>query len=215
MGGTEEEPGLAEVKAVLRKMQRLDLAADQSFDPVAVAKGAAAVEAGLSNRAGMGVFDRKFAAISKKDSNTIPQRRLLYLMVAALIAVCAAIIPFATGVVTFPRPSPVSGPKPPSQAERLKKVQSILAEARRNLSEGEIKLARTQLLKAEPERLADVAFTLAQSYDPNFLQSLPHADAAADRPEAERWYKKWYELAVQTGLEMDSGRLQRIINAMR
>ncbi len=215
MGGTEEEPGLAEVKAVLRKMQRLDLAADQSLEPVAVAKGAAPIEPGLSNRAGMGVFDRKFAAIAKKDPNTNPKRRLLYLMMGAAV-IAAAIIPFATGVVTIPGGhSPVSGPKAPSPAERLKKVQAILAQARRNLSEGEIKLARTQLLQAEPEQLADVAFTLAQSYDPNFLQSLPRADAVADRPEAERWYKKWYELAVQSGLEMDSGRLQRIINAMR
>ncbi len=40
------------------------------------------------------------------------------------------------------------------------------------------------------------------------------ANNIPNKAEAEHWYKKWYELAAQSGLEMDSGRLQRLINAM-
>jgi hypothetical protein len=69
-------------------------------------------------------------------------------------------------------------------------------------------------MRAGPEERAELAFMLAQSFDPNYLRTLPKANGAPDRAEAERWYKKWYELAVNSGLEMDSGRLKRIINAM-
>jgi hypothetical protein len=41
------------------------------------------------------------------------------------------------------------------------------------------------------------------------------SNSLPDRVQAEAWYRKWHEIAVNSGLEMDGGRLQRIINAMR
>ena len=57
--------------------------------------------------------------------------------------------------------------------------------------------------------------TPAQTYDPNFLRPLQNANGVPDPSEAERWYRKWYELAARSGLEMDAGRLQRIVNSMQ
>ncbi len=90
----------------------------------------------------------------------------------------------------------------------------VLTEARTLLSQGDVALARSVLLSGQPDREADLAFTLAQSYDPNYLRSLPKADSSADSIEAERWYRIWYELALKSGLDMDGERLKRIINAM-
>ena len=118
----------------------------------------------------------------------------------------AIAILFATGIVS-----------PPGEAPALshQEEDALLTDARRLLSEGNVSMREDPCCcGAVQQAHADVAFVLAQSYDPNYLQSLPNANSAADPSEAARWYRKWYELAVRSGLEMDPGRLQRVINAM-
>jgi hypothetical protein len=80
---------------------------------------------------------------------------------------------------------------------------------------GRVQAARKQLLSLAPENAADVAWALARSYDPNFLGTIPSADAAPNVEEATRWYRAWYAAAVKQGLVADSVSLERIIGSMR
>jgi hypothetical protein len=186
MGQAKKEPKLDEVKFVLRKLQRLDPPAEE----------------GAGAGSPSGAFTKAVARIpAAKGKNVRPGWRVILYLPVACVIIISAIILFAAGVRNVPDNSQSDG--------------TLLAEARQALSEGDALRARRALLRAEPERHANVAFMLAQSYDPNYLQSLTKTNGLPDKAEAKRWYEKWYGLAVQSGLEMDSGRLQRIINAMR
>jgi hypothetical protein len=83
------------------------------------------------------------------------------------------------------------------------------------LSAGRVKAARAQLLKLAPGDSAEVAWALARSYDPNFLRTVPAADAGPDVPEATRWYRSWHAAAVKQGLVTHNTPLDRIIESMR
>ena len=207
MREAKDHPELAEVRAILLKVQRLGLEPEEDAAGAdhAPAGPAAKAQAGPPHLANVAVFDRKAKAIQKSGPGTRPKARLpLYLGAAGALVAAIAIL-FATGIVS-----------PPSEAPALshQEEDALLTDARRLLSEGNVSFARSLLLRGGAEAHADVAFVLAQSYDPNYLQSLPNANSAADPSEAARWYRKWYELAVRSGLEMDPGRLQRVINAM-
>jgi hypothetical protein len=205
MRGAKENPELAEVRAILLKVQRLGTEPEEDLVPEEPAP-AAELQAPTSRTVNIAVFDRKHKAIQAAEGGAQPKKRLgVYLAFAGALIAATAIV-FATGIVNVPGEPPVL-----SQQDQ----ESLLTEAHRLLSEGNVASARSRLLAGGAGRYADAAFVLAQSYDPNYLQSLAKADSAADVPEAARWYKKWYELAVQSGLEMDAGRLQRIINAMQ
>ncbi len=221
MRGAKEDSGLAEVKAILVKLQRLDLAAHEEIDQASPkspnsARGRDRPAAAPAQKE-MGVFDRKHAAFvaSDKKANQKPRGADYRAIAGALVAAALILIVAAVIVIYLPSSSKknadIAAPAPQHTSVN---VGPLLVEARRILSEGNVTLARTRLLQGEPDRNAEAAFMLAQSYDPNYLQSLPKANDLPNRPEAEHWYKKWYELAVQSGLEMDSGRLQRLINAM-
>jgi hypothetical protein len=82
------------------------------------------------------------------------------------------------------------------------------------MASGQVRAAREVLLRVTKEESADVAWTLARSYDPNFLITIQAADAAPDVPEATRWYRAWYDIAVKQGLVADSVPLDRIIRSM-
>jgi hypothetical protein len=203
MGRAKREPKLDEVKFVLRKLQRLDLSAEEGTDAAPLHSASAKTDTRKSGR--------KPAA----QPNNARPRTALYLSAAGAIAV-SVIILFSTGIVTVPYNSKIQASKGGSSALVQDDADDgVLTEARQALSEGDALRARSALLRAEPGRHAKVAFMLAQSYDPNYLQSLTKSNGLPDKAEARRWYEKWYELAVQSGLEMDSGRLQRIINSMR
>jgi hypothetical protein len=206
MRQAKKEPKLDEVKLVLRKLQRLDLSAEQSAD--------SAPPRGPLVRADAGKSGRKPAA---KGNDAGPgQRVILYLSVAGAI-IFSSIILFATGIVSVPYNSKIlagkGGPSGPIREDQSD--SALLNEARQALSEGDVLRARSTLRRGEPEHYAKVAFMLAQSYDPNYLQSLTKTNGLPDKAEAKRWYEKWHELAVLSGLNMDSEHLQRIINAMR
>ncbi len=217
MREAKEDPGLAEVKAVLQRLQRIDPAAGEDIDQTNLSQDGRVRERTRPPRtqppADISVFDRKHAAIT--NPNQEPKRRVSVHLAGAGVAVAAAVILSAAGLIYLRTDSKTGARQAKPAAQEQKQDESaLLTEARRLLSEGKVTLAQDRLLRGGPESHADVAFVLAQSYDPNYLQSLPKAGSVPNRSEAERWYKKWYELARQSGLEMDSNRLQRIINAM-
>ena len=208
MRGAKENPELAEVRAILLKVQRLGAEPEEisaAADPAPGASSPNQAQATPPRTTGIAIFDRKHRAIQKSEPEAPVKSRLaIYLGAAGAIAAALAIV-FATAVT-----SPPAGTPALSQQDE----DALLTDARRLLSEGDVASARTRLLRGGADAHADVAFALAQAFDPNYLQSLPNANSAPDPSEAARWYKKWYELAVQSGLEMDAGRLQRIIKAM-
>jgi hypothetical protein len=206
MLGAKDNPELAEVRAILLKVQRLGMEPEEE-DPAAAgpAPPAPAAKALAGRPANIAVFDRKAKAVQTSGPETPGKGHLqLYLGAAAALAAAIAIL-FAAEIVSPPGGAP---------ALSHQEAEALLTEARQRLSEGDAAGARLRLLQSGAATQADAAFVLAQSYDPNYLQSLPNANSAANPSEAARWYKKWYELAVRSGLKMDPGRLQRVINAM-
>ncbi len=212
MRGAKENTELAEVRAILMKVQRLGSAPEEgpaAEDPVQTGSPAAKDQSSAPRPSDMGVFDRKHAAMQRTGpeagSKASSKRAAVYLG-AAGARIAAIVILFAAGGINV---------RDNYGAWSQESEAALLSGAHQLLSQGDVARARTSLLRGKPEARADVAFVLAQSYDPNYLQSLPNTNSLPDPSEAARWYKKWYELAVQSGLEMDAGRLQRIINAMQ
>ena len=201
----KEEPKLDEVKFVLRKLQSLDLSAEVNAD-AAHPRGALTRDAGK--------FGRKPTAKGNRAGRG--PRTILYLSAAGAM-IFSTIILFDAGIINVSYYSKIFAGKggPTGLIQEDQSDSAVLTEARQALSEGDALRARNALRRADPGRHAKVAFTLAQSYDPNYLQSLPKTNGLPDKAEAKRWYEKWYELAVLSGLKMDSEHLQRIINAMR
>jgi hypothetical protein len=215
MREAREDPNLAEVKAVLKKLQRLDL--PDEARPLPERAAAAAPQRSAPSAAepapNLNIFERKRAAFEGPAARAKPTSRSLIYAAGALAFVAAAGAVYVW--VNAPRSSPAVAGKDDARPALSKQDESVLiTEARRLLSKGDVSSARARLKSGGPEERADLAFMLAQSFDPNYLRTLPIANATADRAEAERWYRKWHELAVNSGLEMDSERLRRIINAM-
>ncbi len=206
MREAKEDPELAEVRAILLKVQRLGTEPEEDQSPKEPDPVAASAAQGTA-AANIAVFDSKHNALQKIAGEARPPKKglTIYLSIAAALIAASAVL-YITGALTTP-----SGPAAMSQQER----EALLTEAHRLLSVGDVTAARTRLLESGAGRHANTAFVLAQSYDPNYLQSLPNANSAPNASEAARWYKRWYGLAVRSGLEMDPERLQRIINAMQ
>ena len=104
---------------------------------------------------------------------------------------------------------------PQSNAVLPPPSQEVLQSALQQMANGRVQAARRQLLRIASEGSADAAWSLARSYDPNYLATIPSPDAAADVEEATRWYQTWHTLAVNEGLVADSISLERIIRSMR
>jgi hypothetical protein len=90
-----------------------------------------------------------------------------------------------------------------------------ISDASRLIDEGKIVAGRNVLLDGLAEQTADAALALARSYDPNSVRLIANADAPPDIQQAERWYRRWHEIAVSDGLALDAERLDRIIKAMK
>lgn len=227
---SDEDANLAEVKALLVRLQRFDLppAVAQTTDRNVLAEAPRTPRrSGGSTRvkpAEHAIFHAKISATAASPAHGTPKQAgqssgmFLYGGVAASILIVIGAIYLITGggspretIAEPPRPV-IAEPKEVGNSNANKALS--LAEARRLMNDGDLVGARGALLQKEPAFKAEVAFMLAQSYDPNYVKALPRSNAAADRNEAERWYRRWYELAKASGLEMDNGRLQRIINAM-
>jgi hypothetical protein len=103
-----------------------------------------------------------------------------------------------------------NGPRQPTDqtAERISYAQRLI-------DEGKVAAGRDVLLDGLAEQNADAALALARSYDPNSVRLIPDADATADVEQAERWYRRWHEIATSDGLALDAERVDRIIKAMK
>jgi hypothetical protein len=128
----------------------------------------------------------------------------------------------ATATPTQHTPAPQETAVPEQAAPQitgadLAEGQSIepLYRAQRLIADGKIVAGRELLLAGPAEQVADAALALARSYDPNSLRLITNADAPANAAEAERWYRRWHELAALQGLALDGPRLDRIIKAMK
>jgi hypothetical protein len=107
--------------------------------------------------------------------------------------------------------------QPPSVAARTEPDSGtgLIADAQRLIDAGQIKAGRDLLADGLADRNADAALVLARSYDPNSLRLIPNADSGPDIATAERWYRRWHEIAAREGLDLDPQRLDRIIKAMK
>lgn len=231
-----EDPNLADVKAVLRKLQRLDASGEAQPSPDRIVpRSPKSVPPPESGKQLLSVFKRKQAAFSIGGIRPkVSQRSLVFAAAALTLVVCAGVFAALYKAPNIPAgiereiQSPALDKKREEHSAALEKKREeqsqaldkkndviLLTEARRLIGEGDVESARKRLMQGGPEARADIAFLLAQTFDPNYLRSLPASNSLPDRAQAERWYKKWYELAVNSGLEMDNGRLQRIIKAMR
>jgi hypothetical protein len=91
----------------------------------------------------------------------------------------------------------------------------VLREARTLVEANQLEAAREKLRSHSPERHADIAWALARTYDPRHLRSLGADAATGDVDEAEKWYRRWYAIGVESGLVSKSFRIDRLIEAMR
>lgn len=220
-----ESRSLAEVKAVLEKLHRLDLPPDREEERTKNPASLAIQRSEVQGKSDLGGFDRKLALINSvsQDANRPPRqgslRIVLYALILGIVFVIAAInqglvpgvsLTIANGLVLNTTGNAVLAVGAEKSA-----VAVVLAEARRLLQDGDVVKTRQTLLAANSMETPEIVFLLAQSYDPNYLRSLSKSNAEPDRVLAERWYRKWHELAQNAGLEMDNVRLKRIINSMQ
>jgi hypothetical protein len=208
-----EDPRLSEVKAVLQRLQRISTGPETaSADPPAAteqpppsrrAVWGAALGVAAAAVIGAGVF--AFGNLDGLIASTFGRLR------EAPVAAPKSTVPEGkTGVA--PGSDALLAP-PGKQPQRP--VRPALEAAIGLLSAGRVQAARKQLLAIASEDAVEVAWTLARSYDPNFLDTIPGADARPDIPEAARWYRAWHAAALKQGLVTNSVSLERIIGSMR
>jgi hypothetical protein len=128
--------------------------------------------------------------------------------------------PAGDTVLAVPGPgSQPAQPKVPatgsSNRAKTSEVRPALEAALALMTSGRVQAARQRLLAMGADGSPDVAWALARSYDPNYLGTIPAADARPDIVEATRWYRTWYAAAVKQGLVADSVSLERIIGSMQ
>jgi hypothetical protein len=101
-----------------------------------------------------------------------------------------------------------------SSASTTAPANPDITNAQQLMDSGHIVVAREMLLRPDLAASQEGAWLLARSYDPNYLDTIPSPDAAADKRQAEEWYRRWRDIAVRNGMVMDDLRLKRIINSM-
>jgi hypothetical protein len=194
---------LAEVKAILHRLQ--DLAAEAGT-PVPATSGG---NTGYANR--------------------IPKRRVL----AAALGLIAGLATIGLAAYTLTdlrgsagqspalRPTrSAEGPASPAARDRQPtdksepSAQAILEKATQDIAAGHVRAAREALIRIQHQGSADMAWTLARSYDPNFLNEIAQRDAEPNVTEAVRWYRIWYSRALTDGLVAETVSLERIIRSM-
>lgn len=101
-------------------------------------------------------------------------------------------------------------------APAIAQTVAILKKTEALIGAGEMAAARQLLLAhAETTASADIALALAKSYDANVLTGLGDPSIKPDAAEAERWYRRWYELAVRDGMAADPKRLERLVRSLK
>jgi hypothetical protein len=159
---------------------------------------------------------------------------------AALLVIAAAIMGALLLLdVPAPRDPPTAAVQPVQPAPPMQPVQPVqpvqpasqgepaepapergaglvpLEQAQQMMLGGDVLGAREALLNSADSGLPDVAFALARSYDPNFLQSVTNPNAAPDIEQAALWYRRWHRAAVENGQVTDALRLERILRSMQ
>jgi hypothetical protein len=202
-----EDPKLREVKAVLQRLQRISADRESRTHP----PQAAQPRAPRSRRLGV----------------TLGLASVVVILVGGL-SLTGLIGPIAPAGDRRAQP-PAAAPDKAKPAVAPVEHASLVPPASRPptparpaldaalglLSAGRVKAARAELLSLAPEDTAEVAWALARSYDPNFLGTIPSADARSDIPEATRWYRAWHAAAIRHGLVTHNVPLERIIGSMR
>lgn len=227
-----DDANLAEVKAVLDRLQRI------SGKPLAGSSRTAGDDAGQKQPAQTAPTEDGRSSPSVTFGSHVRDRRLLKaaVLIGALLAISMSATVFvansrraasvkepadvvseelATVVSRDPsrtiakEPAPENAPAPED-----KKPETVVKDALQLMASGRVQAARVALLGVTGEGSADVAWTLARSYDPNYLVTLRAADAGPDVAQATRWYRIWYDIAVKQGLVSDGVSLDRIIESM-
>jgi hypothetical protein len=194
---------LAEVKAILHRLQAL--AADA---------GTGIPAAGGDNTG---------------SANRIAKRRVL----AAALGLLAGLATIGLGAYTLtdlrgsadqppglPPTRTAEGAASPAVRDRQPtdkpepSAQAILEKATQDIAAGHVRAAREALIRIQHQGSADMAWTLARSYDPNFLSEIAQRDAEPNVTEAARWYRIWYSRALTDGLVAETVSLERIIRSM-
>jgi hypothetical protein len=220
-----DDADLAEVKAILGRLQRISrnpregpAQTGDDLDPAA------------PRSPGSGTPE-SMAGVSASIAARANSRRLVKaaVLLVPLMAVAAGVVIFAdlgrqSDTVVKNRRADVSRENPvaaaiPAPAQQARSPapeapKSLALHASDLMTSGQVQAARAALLGAAQDDSADVAFALALSYDPNYLATIPAADAGPDVAEAKRWYRTWYDIAVKQGLVSDRVPLERIIRSM-
>lgn len=232
-----EDPQLAEVKAILARLQRI-APDDEPLPPEAAAENI--VRLPLPAQAPPVAGEPTTAAIEAPQPSSRRWRALLLagcataatLLIAIpsmqqppaplgttdrVAAAPAAPAPLApqpeATAVTPPAATPVLVVTALPAADAGEKAQ--LRQADELIRSGRLAAGRATLRRFADDGSADAAWALARSYDPNFIAAIENADAAADVDEATKWYRRWQGLAVAQGLVADSVSIDRMIRAMR
>jgi hypothetical protein len=190
-----EDRKLSEVKAILQHLQRM------AVDPASVAEQSTQEAVAHPARS----FMRPRVALALLGGTVLTS---VLLVGYAFISVDQNRSRPSTFAVEPRVNSAVPRAAAPSSVPALQVAIGLMAA-------GRIQAAREELLRLEPEDTADVAWALARTYDPNFLATIPVADADPNVAEATRWYRTWYAVAVKQGLVRDSVSVDRIIGSMR
>jgi hypothetical protein len=220
-----DDADLSEVKAVLDRLQRISRkphagGAQTAEDDAALTRSPQPAEPTSAEDGG--------SSPPIRTASLIPQLNAPRLVKAAalIMPLLAAFVVIAILVGTDRRPASIEAPPPgaapqnpvsasaPAQATQQSQATAALRVASGLMASGQVQAARDVLLRVTQGGSADVAWALARSYDPNFLVTIPAADAGPNIAEATRWYRIWYEIAVKQGLVADSVSLDRIIRSM-
>jgi len=208
----KENARLGEVKAVLRRLQRISdvSGADeaQNAEQTSTLRTRRAIlAAGVGAAVVVPIVGA--ALVLREFSRPVPQPPA-----AAREAVLdrkPAAAPEGSAALRYEIPASPPASQPPAPTTTGEPLEVALG----LLQAGRVQAARQRLLGLSSGGAADVAWALARSYDPNFLRTIPAADAGPSVEEATRWYRTWYAAAVKQGLVADSVSLERIIGSMR
>jgi hypothetical protein len=125
-------------------------------------------------------------------------------------------IPITAGQPAKPQTAGDGGTTPPANAAPDPRiVNPVLENARKQMDAGHIAAARKMLSQPALAASQDAAWLIARSFDPNYLATIPSADATADKGQAEEWYRRWRGIGARNGAGMDDARFKRLIDAMQ
>ena len=156
-----EDPNLADVKAVLRKLQRLDVSGEaQPFPDRISPRPPRSVPPEGSGKQLLGIFKRKREAFFIRSVRPWLSRRSVIIAGAALTLIaCASVLigprnsPNNSAGIEREKHSPMLDKKPEEHSPALDKKNEVilLTEARRLIGDGDVKSARKRLMQGGPK----------------------------------------------------------------